>query len=73
MRTDQEVIDQTNKLARILYRIHGYVVDVNFKFYLSKHPHELQAWHGACEAQSLLTDTNPYDALDNLDIEYSMK
>lgn len=29
------------------------------------HPHEVEAWRGACEAQSLLTGTDPSDALDN--------
>jgi hypothetical protein len=72
MRTDQEIINQTNELARTVYRIHGYVVSSDFKFYLSKHPHELQAWHCACEAQKLLTETDPYDALDNLNIEFNM-
>jgi hypothetical protein len=72
MRTDQEIVDQTNQLARILYKIRGYEVDENHKFYENRrnfHPHELDAWRGACEAQLLLTNTDPNEALDNLDYD----
>ncbi len=31
------------------------------------HPHEVEAWRGACAAQRLLTDTDPEDALANLE------
>lgn len=93
-RTDQEVVDQTNDLARICMR-HigtGYEVPEDFKFYdpprvvLSpsrKHrtgrqsapiqdpppePRAAKAWEFACAVQELLFDTDPNDALANLDL-----
>lgn len=65
MRTDQEIIQQTNELARILYRLRGYVVNEGYRFDKATHPHEREAWQGACEAQILLTGTDPNDALEN--------
>lgn len=66
-RTDQQIIDQTNALARTLYALHGYTVPEGYRFDQSTHPHEQQAWQGARAAQLLLTATDPQDALDNLD------
>lgn len=65
MRTDQEIIQQTNELARILYRLRGYVVNEGYRFDKATHPHEVEAWQGACEAQILLTGTDPNNALEN--------
>lgn len=67
MRTDQEIIDQTNVLARSLYAIRGYAVREGYRFDSATHPHEVEAWRGACEAQMLLTDTDPRDALDEIE------
>ena len=66
-RTDHQIVDQTNDLARRLYRLRGYTVAEGYRFDKATHPHEVEAWRGACEAQSLLTGTDPSDALDNLD------
>lgn len=65
-RTDQQVVDQTNELARKLYEIRGYHVSEGYRFDLATHPHEVQAWEGARAAQILLTATDPNDALDGL-------
>lgn len=65
-RTDQQVVDQTNELARQLYSLRGYNVREGYRFDQATHPHEVEAWQGACAAQLLLTDTDPNDALDNL-------
>ena len=67
MRSDQEIIDQTNALARTLYSLRGYAVRESYRFDLATHPHEVEAWRGACEAQILLTDTDPQDALDEIE------
>jgi hypothetical protein len=67
MRTDQEIVDQTNELARQLYAIRGYVIKSPYRFDRATHSMEREAWAGACAAQKLLTDTDPNDALDNLD------
>lgn len=66
LRSDQEIIDETNQLARTLYRIRGYNVGVGYRFDLATHPYEVEAWRGACAAQMMLTDTDPQDALDEL-------
>lgn len=65
-RTDEQIVAQTNELARTLYRIRGYAVAEGYRFDKATHPHEREAWNGAREAQLLLTDTDPQDALDNL-------
>lgn len=67
MRTDREIVNQTNDLARVLYRLRGYTVPIGYKFELATHPHEREAWEGACEAQIILTETDPKDALANLE------
>lgn len=68
-RTDQEVIDQTNELARELYRIRGYIRPRGYRFDKATHPHEVESWSGACEAQRMLTLTDPDDALMELEEE----
>lgn len=65
-RTDQQIVDQTNELARHLYALRGYTVREGYRFDKATHPHEVEAWQGACAAQLLLTDTDPNEALDNL-------
>ena len=67
MRTDREIVNQTNDLARVLYRLRGYDVPIGYKFELATHPHEREAWEGACSAQIILTETDPRDALANLE------
>lgn len=67
MRSDQEIVNQTNELARQLYAVRGYTVSPGYRFDLATHPHEVEAWEGACLAQILLTDTDPRDALANMD------
>ena len=66
-RTDQQIVDQTNELAKALYALRGYTVRDGYRFDKATHPHEVEAWQGACHAQILLTGTDPADALDNLD------
>lgn len=63
MRTDREVVKQTNELARQLYRLRGYEVPEGYRFDRARHPHQREAWAGACAAQILLTETDPDDAL----------
>lgn len=58
MRTEIEIINQTNELARKLYAIRGYDVAAGYRFDKATHPHEVEAWRGACAAQLLLTDTD---------------
>lgn len=67
MRTDQQIIDQTNELARKLYAIRGYNAPEGYRFDQATHAHEVEAWQGACAAQLMLTDTDPMDALAELE------
>ena len=66
-RTAQQIVDQTNALARDLYRIRGYLIKEGYRFDQSTHPYEREAWLGACAAQEVLTSTDPNDALSELD------
>lgn len=70
MRTAQEIIDQTNALAREFYALRGYQVKEGHRFDIERantHPDEQMVWQMACVAQIMLTDTDPEDAL--LEIE----
>lgn len=69
MRTAREIVDQTITIADIIYASRGYVQVKGFKYWLSKHPHEIQAWDAACQIQELMTDTDPEDALAELENE----
>ena len=62
-RTDQQVVDQTNELARLFYKSHGYVVPEGYRFDQATHPHEHGMWILACIAQEELMLTDPNDAL----------
>lgn len=69
-RTDEEIVDQTNRLAREMLRLTGvgYEVPEGYQFHLEKdrHPRARNAWDMARIAQEMLTSTDPQDALDNL-------
>lgn len=67
MRSEQQIINQTNELARDLYALRGYNVEKGYRFDQATHPHEVEAWQGACAAQLLLTDTDPMEALVELE------
>lgn len=70
-RSDQEIVTQTNQLARAMLKLTGvgYEVPEDYQFHLEKdrHPRARNAWDMACVAQQMLTCTDPQDALDNLE------
>lgn len=66
-RTERQIVDQTIELAAKIYELHGYVSEPGFRFWESQHPQELLMWEAACQAQIMLTDTNPNDALAELE------
>lgn len=70
-RTDREIVEQTNTLAREFYSMLGYVVPATHRFYdaerIDYHPQEALCWAMACHAQRELTSTDPDDALRNLE------
>lgn len=66
-RTAQQILDQTNELARELLGIMGYEVEPGFRFDQHDHPRGNAAWVGACRAQIILTDTDVEDAISELE------
>lgn len=68
-RTDEQVIEQTDKLACTLALLDGYAFDAGYKFHehsrLAANPMPRQAkyWEMARQSQILLTETDPEDAL----------
>ena len=72
MRTAQEIVNQTNEIAAIIYSGMGYQSPEGFEFHtdtVNRHPHETNCWNSACEIQERLTQTDPNDAVDELDEE----
>lgn len=69
MRSDLEILEQTNELARQIYRLHdrGGSVEKGYRFDKSEHPQEAQCWQMACVAQELLTDADVENAIENLE------
>jgi hypothetical protein len=67
VRTDAEILDQTNSLAREFYALSGNVVPDGYRFDLATHPLEVAEWQRACAAQLMLTDTDIDDVIAELD------
>lgn len=75
-RTDQEIIDQTEQLARTFGEMAGYSLFEPFQS--SNNPRAADAWRKACVAQELLTGTDVENAIANLEppappLEISLK
>lgn len=67
MRTDKEIVDQTEALARKFAEMNGWQVPPRKKMSDSVNPRFLVFWEMACQAQKVLTNTDPSDALSNVD------
>lgn len=67
MRTAEEIVKQTNELARRFYALRGYLAPAGFRFDQAKRCREIQAWEMACVSQRMLTDTDPMDALSEME------
>ena len=67
MRTPEEILNQTNELARKFYACWQYSVPEGFRFDLSNQGHEQIAWQQACIAQEVLTDTDLDDVMSELE------
>lgn len=68
-RTSQEIVDQTILLAGMFYKAHGYIHRDGFRYWESPHPQERLMWKMACTAQIELTNTDPDEALAELEDE----
>ena len=72
MRSAQDIVNQTNEIARIIYKGRGYATKVGAVFHtetINRHPHERQCWQSACLIQELMTNTDVYDAIAELEDE----
>lgn len=67
MRTAQQIVDQTNALAREFYRLMGYGVAEGYRFDRARHPQEQTCWRMACFASEQLTGTEPDEAAAELE------
>lgn len=73
-RSDQQIVDETNELARHLMAElvnTGYQVPDGWKFYEAVDPRSQSAWHHAVTIMEMLTHTDANDALMALDPEAS--
>lgn len=66
MKTDQEIVDQCNQLARVFYKSMGCQVPDGFKFWESVHPQEIGCWHMAVAAYEHIEGTDVEDALSSV-------
>lgn len=70
MRTDQQIVDETNELARYIMSNligTGYEVSDDHKFYESTAPRSREAWNAAVEIMQMLTKTDANDALSAIE------
>lgn len=65
MRTDQEIVAQTEELARRLSRESGWDI-IATPYHTSPNPHAREYWRMACIAQELLTRADVQACIDNL-------
>lgn len=66
-RTAQEIVDQTNALARELAAARGWSSPEGYRFDEAKTSRERGMWIDACIAQRALTETDPDDAISELE------
>lgn len=69
VRTDREIVDQTNALGVELLKLQGFEVIAKGLLADSPNPRAKRAWKMACAAQEALTQTDPDDALENVRAE----
>lgn len=67
MRTPDEIMLQTNSLARAFYAMQGYDVKEGYDFTKATYPTEILAWKMACEAQIMLTSTDVLDVISEME------
>jgi hypothetical protein len=68
-KTEAEIVEGCNELARLFYKSLGYQVPDGFKFYEAHHPQEVGVWNMAVMAYDHIADTDVENALLNLDDE----
>lgn len=69
MKTNREIVDECNELARTLYATNGYEVPDDYKMYDATHPQEKGAWAMAVYAYDHIEGTDVENALAELEEE----
>lgn len=67
MRTEKEIVDDANALARVFYGILGYQVEAGYRFDEATHPQEVAMWRMAVIAYENIEGTDVEDALGCLE------
>lgn len=70
MRSNQEIIDQTNEVARIILASRGYITEQGTAFHTEEAQKDIRmasSWQAACKISELLTETDPQEAVDELE------
>lgn len=67
MRTEKEIVDDANALARVFYGILGYQVEPGYRFDEAIHPQERAMWSMAVIAYENIEGTDVEDALACID------
>lgn len=62
-KTEQQIVDECNKLAHTFYRMYGNQRPEDFKFYSATHPMEAGMWAMAVVA---------YDHIEGTDVEQAL-
>jgi hypothetical protein len=62
-KTDREIVEGANALARALYELRGYVTREGYRFDKATHPHEVEAWRAAVLAYEHINGTDVENAL----------
>jgi hypothetical protein len=76
MRTDEQIVMETNELARLLLADiigTGYEAPEGHKFWEATDPRSEKAWAAAVKAMELITKTEVEDALNNYRAELEVK
>jgi hypothetical protein len=68
-KTDVEIVQAGEDLARLFYKMQGHVRHPSFQFRNATHPQERLVWLMACKAFEELTGTDLQDTADNLEDE----
>lgn len=65
-RTNEQIVNTANALARELYGMMGYNTPESYRFHRAQHPQEVLCWKMACKAFEMLEGTEVEQALEEL-------
>lgn len=66
-KTEQEIVDEANRLARLFYQSFGYKSPEGFRFDQSEHPQEAGMWNLAAIAYEHIEGTDINNALHEIE------